>query len=409
VPPADSDPQGPDPGGLFDWRPGRSQTDLLRLGLGVAGTDVGSHDETGREGLPAQTRAFAERCSAEGSSPRHGTRQMFDGWRIGGDRLDWGTSRLLPLAAWTGTEHLGTSPGAKALLNLLGRSMLLRRAQDAAAGSLVGELRAGGIETLVLKGAALGRLAYPDPGTRPMSDVDLLIRGSDLDRTLEWIAAHGGTLDLPVESTSRLRRFRHSIGVAFPAGGPPNFDLHWRTQYERFDDEADESLWRSPLSISLSGVTSWTPAREHHLVHAIAHGLGPNALASVRWVADVALLARHPSFDWDEVVRDVRRRKVGRIVAQGLRIVDEIVPGSVPGDITRGLDRGAIGRVDLWCRRLSGSQARGFLVRVPLHYLVATTTWPMHRRIAATAAYLRFASETGMLRPGRRRAPAESV
>ena len=47
---------------------------------------------------------------------------------------------------------------------------------------VVGALEADGIPVIVVKGGALAHLLYPDPALRPMSDLDLLVDTSDLDR-----------------------------------------------------------------------------------------------------------------------------------------------------------------------------------------------------------------------------------
>jgi len=39
-----------------------------------------------------------------------------------------------------------------------------------------------GLDLLVVKGAALSHLIYPEPGLRPMSDIDILVKASDSDR-----------------------------------------------------------------------------------------------------------------------------------------------------------------------------------------------------------------------------------
>ena len=56
----------------------------------------------------------------------------------------------------------------------------------------VGALRAAGVEVVLLKGSVLAFFHYPDPGLRPMGDVDLLLeRPADLTRTTGVLESSG--------------------------------------------------------------------------------------------------------------------------------------------------------------------------------------------------------------------------
>lgn len=56
---------------------------------------------------------------------------------------------------------------------------------------------AAGIQALVLKGAALTHLIYPEPGLRPMSDLDILVSKSDLWQAQSLLAELGFNASLP--------------------------------------------------------------------------------------------------------------------------------------------------------------------------------------------------------------------
>jgi hypothetical protein len=56
---------------------------------------------------------------------------------------------------------------------------------------------AAGIRALVLKGAALAHLIYPEPGLRPMSDLDILVSKSDLWQAQSLLAELGFNAPLP--------------------------------------------------------------------------------------------------------------------------------------------------------------------------------------------------------------------
>jgi hypothetical protein len=73
---------------------------------------------------------------------------------------------------------------------------------------------------LLVKGAALALTVYPQPASRPMQDIDLLVRRADRDRILAALAAAGGVVhadpDRPLTSD-----FLGETAVMMPAGSTP--------------------------------------------------------------------------------------------------------------------------------------------------------------------------------------------
>ena len=74
-------------------------------------------------------------------------------------------------------------------LATLGRSTLHRHAL----AEILAECDAAAVDVAVLKGIAYDDLLYPEPGTRPASDVDLLVRGPERRRAMEVLTRLGYT------------------------------------------------------------------------------------------------------------------------------------------------------------------------------------------------------------------------
>jgi hypothetical protein len=377
-------PASPD---VYCWRPSPLQRHLL--GLALADPGEAAH----RRG---EYLALAQTFTLRGREAV-----------IGDDVLDWGTARLLPLVAWQ-AHRAGVAPSAMLPLSRhLAAAMVARRSQDAHTARIVGLLAEQGIDALVLKGGGLGALAYPDPGTRPMSDVDLLIRPRDIDAVRAWIADVGGTIDFTWLEGHAVRRFRHSATVNVPAG---ELDLHWRTLYHRFDEGPDEVLWDHAVEIRVGGTVVRTPAPHHHLVHTIVHGMLPNYLAPLRWITDAVLLTRVPSFDWDLFVEDALRRKIGALVSHGLQLLEDLQPGTVPPHVVGALHRNGPIRMELFSRELSRSRLRGVLNNTVVLYLLGSATWGPVPRALHFPSWLRFSVESGIVStPARRRRLAAAV
>jgi hypothetical protein len=90
-----------------------------------------------------------------------------------------------------------------------------------------------GIQALVLKGAALAHLVYPEPGLRPMSDLDILVPKAELWRAQRLLAESGFDAPLP---SSRALPHRHLGGATRRTEGLTiHVELHYKLSSDYFD------------------------------------------------------------------------------------------------------------------------------------------------------------------------------
>jgi signal peptidase I len=153
------------------------------------------------------------------------------------------------------------------------------QARDAVVGEchiehLVGCLRSGGVEPLLIKGWASAR-HYAEPGLRPYGDIDLCVRPDQARAAQAILAGAGGRAPVDLH-----------------AGIPDLPDRHW-----------DQVLERSE-AIPCGTTAVRVPGPEDHLrllaVHLVRHG-GFRPL----WLCDVAAAAEaiKPEFDWEYLRR----------------------------------------------------------------------------------------------------------
>src|SRR5438105_886512 len=100
---------------------------------------------------------------------------------------------LLPLLYWQLQRNSGQLGPADAtvLRSAHLREELRARAYHQACHDLLGALNNAPTAVIVLKGAALAALAYPEPHLRHSRDLDLLVREVDLARAAEALARRG--------------------------------------------------------------------------------------------------------------------------------------------------------------------------------------------------------------------------
>ena len=118
----------------------------------------------------------------------------------GFDEIETGSFRVLPLVAHNLEQHGINTEWSQQLRGILRRSWYENQVMLHATLPAVDTLHAAGIDVVVLKGAALGVLAYPGIGVRPMDDLDVLVPEDRAVDALHALLAAGwvpGDVPLP--------------------------------------------------------------------------------------------------------------------------------------------------------------------------------------------------------------------
>ena len=230
------------------------------------------------------------------------------------DILEPASSRLLPLAFHRLQALRIDHPEMKRLGGTLRHSWANNLTQRHHLSALIVELDRRGIDHLLLKGLPLAFSVYPNPGARPMDDVDLLVPFERAWETLDMLWTTGC---VPLQSPPKRNparppdeplHFQHGTGLRTPAG--LSLDLHWFALEDCSHPGADAGFWQRRKKLPGPGPTTWQPAPEDQFLHLCVHGLRASPIGSIRWIADVILLARAhaATFDWNLLLDEARRR-----------------------------------------------------------------------------------------------------
>jgi Uncharacterised nucleotidyltransferase len=236
--------------------------------------------------------------------------------RVDGEPLDPGSARLFPLVV----ARLGARRSEDATLSRLSERQQWARARlqlflKVLSGA-VEVLEAAGIETLLLKGAALALRHYPEPATRPMSDLDVLVPASRVQEAAALLASAGFAPHAGIPGRARLVT---SHAMPFARGPGLVLDLHWHVFYECRWPDADDDLWRAAEDVELLGTRSRALGAADQLMHVISHGLRWSVVPSIRWVPDAVMVVRHsPGLDWDRLLDQAQRRRLVPPLGAGL-------------------------------------------------------------------------------------------
>jgi hypothetical protein len=166
--------------------------------------------------------------------------------------------------------------------------------------------QAAGIQIFVLKGMALAHLIYSKPGLRPMRDIDLLVKESQMIAAQQTLADLG--FDAPLPDAGLLDKHlapatRHSDGLTITV------ELH-HNLFESFQmvSMTIDDFTSSPLEFQLDNISAQTLGCEDMLWHLCQHvAYHASIWEPIRliWVADIVGFAEQfvEETNWDRVAR----------------------------------------------------------------------------------------------------------
>ncbi|HSN74435.1 MAG TPA: nucleotidyltransferase family protein [Anaerolineae bacterium] len=178
-------------------------------------------------------------------------------------------------------------------------------------------LRAAGVPAIVLKGAALADTIYPSIASRPMNDIDLLIRPAHRDRARAALEAAGFPF-LP-EPRQRFSPFDTEFTgeMKFRRGERHSVDLHWElTPLEwlrRLAALDDEALWQEARPFEIGGVQAYQLSARDTLLHLCLH-LSVHGYRHENGFQDIQRLLEHEQpFLWERFVARARQFRLTAI------------------------------------------------------------------------------------------------
>ena len=215
----------------------------------------------------------------------------------------------LPLERW----RAATRAVAASNLSALGELAALRAA-----------LRRERRQVVLLKGAALLREHYRgDVGLRPLGDIDLLVRPSDMPALTGWLRGRG------------YEPFAPSSG--YFSRGVVAFDLHLdvvggervgrKARVFRLDPEA---LWREAAPLEADDPTALVLAPVHQGLHLAVHAL-KHSYSRLIWLVDLALVLRDAP--WGPLLEEARACGVLRPLGYALALLDALLGIASPSGV----------------------------------------------------------------------------
>lgn len=179
--------------------------------------------------------------------------------------------------------------------------------------TIIKNLNKNDIPFILLKGAHLSKLVYPDTGACFMTDVDILFKRNDLNRAQTVIKASAFK-----DNTPNL-----------------SIDYHW--YIEQFLDLNMNGIWQRAWITEIDGLQVRVLSPEDLIIHLCIHFSFHHDFqsASLRSLYDIRItLDRYAdTINWDEVILRSREWKVRNSVYISLLLAKKLIAANVPNEI----------------------------------------------------------------------------
>jgi hypothetical protein len=246
------------------------------------------------------------------------------------------TNRLLPLLhdrlIRDGIDHPALAIMKGVRRKVWSRNQLLfKRAIPA-----IQALRQAGIDVMLLKGAALTLNYYQDYGLRPMDDLDLMVRVTDVALAIEVLANNGWNSKISRQGKLIKNALKYGLEEHFKDSSGLVLDVHWHLSPLCVDPTVNSTFWSDSITAKFDTVDVLLLNPADQLLHICLHGLIWSKNPGIRWIPDsLAILGKAPELNWNRLLLQVQERKVAPFMRSALNYLANKFDASIPIDVLR--------------------------------------------------------------------------
>jgi len=196
------------------------------------------------------------------------------------------------------------------------------------------------IEFIVLKGATyLGDLYDDELGSRPLTDIDLLIRPADAGRAARRLVEEGykGMVGSHYPEERRCE-------MIHPGPSGCRFEFHWRLGLPRRMRIDQREIWRSTDRFTLEGSSVRRLRRDDALLYHVGHLADHYFGHSLKWIIDLREMLRRWPLEPGRLARRSAGWGVRTALYVSLRHLNKLFPEEVPAAFSNNFRIGAIRR-----------------------------------------------------------------
>ena len=186
---------------------------------------------------------------------------------------------------------------------------------------ILSEFEERGVEIIPLKGTAFAERHFGHLGARQTSDIDLLIKPTNMNQAIDIVKSLGYT-----EERKQIPfHFHRSYSKVLPGSPIPlTVELHWDILKQNTANFRIEELWEE--SSSITGSLYIKQLSNFHLFYMIClHGWRHN-MDSLKYFIDIIQLISNLDIDFKRLLKDASRHKTRKRIIRTLSIVYHQLP-----------------------------------------------------------------------------------
>src|SRR5262245_34498002 len=271
----------------------------------------------------------------------------WDEWRrtVNIDVIDYGSHRMVPQLYRNLQRHGVKDPLMERLKGVYRYYLYKNEILMHRIATLLAAFEDAGIQTMVLKGAALIQLYYRESGLRPMLDADVLVHAHQAEQAMELLTRLRWK---PVYHTRPQMLIPILHSTPFEDDGGRHVDLHWHLFWECFNAKDDDVYWEHAVPIQIGGVQTLALNPTDQLLHTCWHGARWNEVPPIRWIADamVILDASAGEIEWPGLMQKARRHRVVMPVKNALEYLKKTFDAPVPDTLLKSLSTVRISKIE---------------------------------------------------------------
>ena len=196
------------------------------------------------------------------------------------------------------------------------------------------------IPVAIFKGSLLAQMAYGEISLRQAGDIDLLVNRGDFAQARSLLESLGYEMTPRLTSAQLASHLNNHCEIQFMRDEWFTVvDLHWDLAPRSFvfGLKADEVMSRLQ-SVSLAGTNVETFGAEDLLLYQAMHG-AKHLWRRLEWISCLAESIRATSsIEWDTLVDRAANAHATRILALGLRLVEQFSNVTIPANVLTSVD-----------------------------------------------------------------------
>lgn len=273
--------------------------------------------------------------------------ESWNEWRrnVNIDVIDYGSHRMVPQLYRNLQRHGIKDPLMERLKGVYRYYLYKNEILMHRTAALLAAFEDAGIQTMVLKGAALIQLYYRESGLRPMLDADVLVHAHQAGQAMELLSKLGWK---SVRHTRPQMRIPIVHSTPFEDDGGRQVDLHWHLFWECFNANDDDDYWKNAIPIKIGRGQTLALSHTDQLLHTCWHGARWNEVPPIRWVADAMTIlgASAAEIQWPSLLKKAQRHRIVLPVKDSLEYLKKKFDAPVPESLLESLSGVRISKIE---------------------------------------------------------------